>query len=137
MREFRLKDRVYFSDTDAGGIAYHRSYFDWAEHGRTEMLREAVPSHQQSVLAEKDGILTVIKSIEIHYRMPAFLDDEIEIITSMGKVQRFSCMINQRIVRGSEVLADLVVKAAFIDRETKHPVPIPEDFLAALSEEGE
>ena len=136
MKEFLYKTRAYFSDTDAGGIVYHASYIDWAEHGRTEMLREAVPSHQQSALAEKDGILTVIKSIEIHYRMPAFLDDEIEIITSMGKVQRFSCMINQRIVRGSEVLADLVVKAAFIDRETKHPVPIPEDFLAALSEEG-
>ena len=134
MREFRLKARVYFSDTDAGGIAYHRSYFDWAEHGRTEMLREAVPEHSQSELAAEDGILTVIKAIEIHYRIPAHLDDEVEIITAMDKVQRFSCTIRQRIVRGDDVLADLNVKAAFISKATKRPVPIPQDFLAAFEE---
>ena len=137
MREFRLKARVYFSDTDAGGIAYHRSYFDWAEHGRTEMLREAVPELPQSELAEDDGILTVIKAIEIHYRTPAHLDDEIEIITTMGKVQRFSCIIEQRIMRGNDLLADLSVKAAFISKATKHPVPIPQVFLDALKEKEE
>ena len=136
MREFRLKARVYFSDTDAGGIAYHRSYFDWAEHGRTEMLREAVPQHPQSELAAEDGILTVIKSIDIHYRTPAHLDDEIEVVTVMGRVQRFSCVIEQRIMRGDDLLADLRVKAAFISKATKHPVPIPEDFIRALGEEA-
>ncbi len=134
MRQFRLKARVYFSDTDCGGIAYHRSYFDWAEHGRTEMLREAIPQRPQSELAEEDGILTVITSIDIHYRMPAHLDDEIEIITGMERIQRFSCTIVQRIMRGDDLLADLRVKAAFIDRATKRPVPIPEDFIAALEE---
>ena len=65
MRQFRLHDRVYFSDTDAGGIAYHRSYFDWAEHGRTEMLREMVPDKSQSELAEgENGILILVRSIK-------------------------------------------------------------------------
>lgn len=133
MREFRLRARVYFSDTDAGGIAYHRSYFDWAEHGRTEMLREAVPELPQSVLSD-DGLLTVIKSIDIHYRMPAHLDDEIEIITSVSRIQRFSCIICQKITRDGDTLADLKVKAAFINKSTKHPVPVPDAFLKALGE---
>ena len=105
MKEFLYKTRVYFSDTDAGGIAYHRSYFDWAEHGRTEMLREIVPELPQSELAE-NGILTVIKSIEIHYRLPAHLDDEIEIVTEVDSIKRFSCTIRQSIKRGEEILAD-------------------------------
>ncbi len=134
MREFRFRARVYFSDTDCGGIAYHRSYFDWAEHARTEMLREAVPQKPQSGLAADDGILTVIKSISIHYRRPARLDDEIEVITRMDEIRHFSCMIKQRIVRDGELLADLDVKAAFIDRATKRPVQIPEEFVRALEE---
>ena len=134
MIQFRLHDRVYFSDTDAGGIAYHRSYFDWAEHGRTEMLREIVPELPQSELAE-NGILTVIKSIEIHYRLPAHLDDEIEIVTEVDSIKRFSCTIRQSIKRGEEILADLSVKAAFISRDTKHPIPVPDAFTKALVEE--
>ena len=90
MREFRLTDRVYFSDTDAGGIAYHRSYLDWAEHGRTEMMRTLVPGHNQSRLAAGEGILNVVKSISIHYRMSAHLDDEIEVITTVREVRKFS-----------------------------------------------
>ena len=135
MRQFRLHDRVYFSDTDAGGIAYHRSYFDWAEHGRTEMLREIVPELPQSELAE-NGILTVIKSIEIHYRLPAHLDDEIEIVTEVDSIKRFSCTIRQSIKRGEEILADLSVKAAFISRDKKHPIPVPDAFAKALVEEN-
>ena len=134
MREFRLKARVYFSDTDAGGIAYHRSYFDWAEHGRTEMLRQVAPELPQSALAENDGILTVIKKIDIHYRVPAHLDDEIEIVTSVARIMRFSCIISQKIMRGTDLLADMKVKVAFINRATKRPVPVPRLFFNALEE---
>ena len=134
MKEYLYTQRVYVADTDAGGIVYHASDIAWAEHARTEMLREAVPQKPQSGLAADDGILTVIKSISIHYRRPARLDDEIEVITRMDEIRHFSCMIKQRIVRDGELLADLDVKAAFIDRATKRPVQIPEEFVRALEE---
>lgn len=135
MKEFRFSARVYFSDTDAGGIAYHRSYFDWAEHARTEILRTLVPDLPQSALASDSGILSVIKSIEIHYRQPAYLDDEIEVVSTLESVRHFSCVIKQCVMRSGEILADLTVKAAFIDKETKHPVAIPEAFVKAFEED--
>lgn len=137
MREFRLADRVYFSDTDAGGIAYHRSYLDWAEHGRTEMMRALVPGQSQARLASGEGILNVVKSISIHYRMSAHLDDEIEIITSVREVRKFSVLLEQKVMRGPDLLADLRVKGAFINRETKRPVRVPENIARALSEAAE
>ncbi len=137
MREFRLADRVYFSDTDAGGIAYHRSYLDWAEHGRTEMMRALVPGQSQSRLASGEGILNVVKSISIHYRMSAHLDDEIEIITAVREVRKFSVLLEQKVMRGPDLLADLRVKGAFINRETKRPVRVPENIARALSEAAE
>lgn len=136
MREYRLRAMVYYSDTDAGGIAYHRSYLDWAEHGRTEMLRSLLPEATHSNLAE-DGLLAVVKSIEIHYRKPAFLDDGIEVVTSVRKVQRYSCILSQRVMRSDELLSDLSVKVAFIDKRTKRPVMIPDAIRSAMEEDDE
>ena len=116
---FRIETRVYFSDTDATGRASWKSLFDWAEHGRTEMLREAIPEIPQSELAAADGILTVIKSIDCRK-----LGDV--------KIQRFSCIIGQRISSNGNAVAEFNVKAAFIDRASKHPVLVPEAFRKAL-----
>ena len=135
MHIFRIDGRVYFSDTDATGRASWKSIFDWAEHGRTEMLREANPQRSQSDLAAEDGIITVIKSIDCRKLSDAYLDDSILVETWMEKVQRFSCMIGQRISSSDSVVAEFSVKAAFIDSSTKHPVLIPDDFRKAL--EGE
>ena len=136
MHIFRIDGRVYFSDTDATGRASWKSIFDWAEHGRTEMLREAIPQRSQSDLAAEDGILTVIKAISCRKVSDAHLDDRILVETWMEKIQRFSCMIGQRISSGDSVVAEFFVKAAFIDSGTKHPVPIPDDFRKALEGEG-
>ena len=69
MKVFTYRTRVYFSDTDAAGIVYHASYIDWAEHARTEMLREMIPDRPQSALAEgDDGILILVRSIRIEYQ---------------------------------------------------------------------
>ena len=129
---FRIETRVYFSDTDATGRASWKSLFDWAEHGRTEMLREALPEIPQSELAAADGILTVIKSINCRKLGDVHLDDSIAVESWVGKIQRFSCIIGQRISSNGNVIAEFDVKAAFIDRVSKHPVLIPEAFRKAL-----
>ncbi len=132
MRIFRIESRVYFSDTDATGRASWKSLFDWAEHGRTEMLRKAIPEIPQSELAAADGILTVIKSISCRKSRDLHLDDKVVCESWVERIQRFSCNIGQRIMCNGTVIAEFGVRAAFIDRVSKHPVLIPEAFREAL-----
>lgn len=136
MKEFIYKTRVYFSDTDAGGIAYHAAYIDWAEHARTEMLREMVPDKSQSELAEgDDGILILVRSISIEYQRPGYLDDEITVRTSISEMRRLSCTARQTVMRGGEVLADIRVGLAFVSAATKRPALIPDFIIRAFEEE--
>lgn len=132
MREFRYSSRVYFSDTDAGGIVYHARYLDFAEHARTEMLREVLPAVSQSDL-QSSGLIFVVKSISIDYRKPGMLDDEILVLTTLEKAERFSATFRQRVMRGEDELAVLVVRVASVSSETKRLMPIPEGITAALS----
>ncbi len=135
MKEFLYKTRVYFSDTDAGGIVYHASYIDWAEHGRTEMLREMVPDKSQSELAEgENGILILVRSIKIEYQKPGYLDDEITVHTSIEEMRRLSCTIRQTVMRGDDVLADLRVSLAFVSAKDKRPALIPEFIKKAYTD---
>ena len=135
MKEFLYKTRVYFSDTDAGGIVYHASYIDWAEHGRTEMLREMVPDKSQSELAEgENGILILVRSIKIEYQKPGYLDDEITVHTSIEEMRRLSCTIRQTVMKGDDVLADLRVSLAFVSAKDKRPALIPEFIKKAYTD---
>ena len=132
MRTFEYKTRVYCSDTDAGGIAYHAHYLDWAEHARTEMLRAIYPGKTQMQLAHEDNILMVVRSINIEYRSPAYLEDEITVLTDMEDVQHFSFTMRQRIMRGDTLLSTLSIRIAVVDNATKRPKKIPEDILRAF-----
>lgn len=131
MREFFHQARVYFSDTDAGGIVYHARYLDFAEHARTEMLREILPDLGQSDLKD-GGVIFVVKSISIDYRSPAHLDDLLTVRTVLEKAGRFSAVFRQDIMSGNEVLASLVVRVASVSSEEKKLVPIPRIVLDAM-----
>ena len=134
MREFIFRNRVYFSDTDAEGIVYHARYLDWAEHARTEMLRERIPDYSQTELSKgEDGVFMVVRSMSIEFRNPGFLDDIIEVYTSVKEMQHFSCTVHQRIMRGSDLLAELDIKIAFISSVTRRPHQIP-SFISQLAE---
>ena len=135
MKEFLYDTRAYFSDTDAGGIVYHASYIDWAEHARTEMLREMVPDKSQAELAEgENGILILVRSIKIEYQKPGYLDDKITVHTSMEEMRRLSCTVRQIVMRGDDTLADIKVGFAFVNSKTKKPAFIP-DFIVEAFEE--
>ena len=99
MREFHHQVRVYFSDTDAEGIVYHTRYLDFAEHGRTEMLREALPELKQRDLQDS-GVIFVVKSINIDYRTPGFLDDLLDVVTTVEIAGHFSALFHQEVRRG-------------------------------------
>jgi acyl-CoA thioester hydrolase len=132
---FRFPVRVYFSDTDAGGIVYHGRYLDFAEHARTELFRKAC-----SLVAERDGDASdevsqrellsrdtafVVKSVSIDYKKPGLLDDLLEVVTEIEDCKRFSMTFLQQVTRDGEVLAELRVRVASISVFTHRPQLIP------------
>jgi len=128
--------RVYYSDTDCGGIVYHARYLDFAEHARTELLREAAERHtfdgnQSSMLnLSKTGF--VVKSVTIDYLKPAKLDDLLEVRTEVVSVKRFSMTLKQQVFKNEDLLADLLVKVAAIHLETLKPQPLGDDLQKAF-----
>jgi acyl-CoA thioester hydrolase len=136
---FRFPVRVYFSDTDAGGIVYHGRYLDFAEHARTEMFRKACEMVAARDVSEgagsSDGVSQrellahdtafVVKSIAIDYQRPGLLDDLLEVVTEIEDCRRFSMTFLQRVMRGDEVLAELHVRVASISVSSHRPQPIP------------
>jgi acyl-CoA thioester hydrolase len=128
--EHYLPVRVYYSDTDMGGVVYHSRYLDMAEHGRTELLR-CLGGHQKELLSEQNMIF-VVKSLFIDYKRPALMDDLLLVVTTVTKCERFTLVFHQEICRGGEVLATLDVKAGSISGETGRPVPMPEEIKTEL-----
>lgn len=127
MKEFKFNVRVYFSDTDAGGIVYHASYLNFAEHARTEALRE-ISLISQSELLKTQHLGFVVKSIYIDYLNPAFVDDELTVCTTVKEMKRFSAIFSQEIKRGDDVLTTVETKVGCIDLDKKRPYPIPEEI---------
>ncbi|NCC12537.1 MAG: tol-pal system-associated acyl-CoA thioesterase [Spirochaetia bacterium] len=128
--------RVYYSDTDCGGIVYHARYLDFAEHARTEMLREVAAKQglegSQSSLTATLKLAFVVKSINVDYEKPALLDDLLEVRTELESSKRFSMVFRQTVTRSDEVLCTLLVRVAAINSETLRPMPMPAWFIPAL-----
>lgn len=126
--------RVYYSDTDCGGIVCHARYLDFAEHARTELMRELGTLQgregSQTIMLEEQKLGFVVKSITIDYNSPAFLDDLLDIGTTLESAKRFSLVFRQDVLREGQVLCALTVKVAMIDLTTHRPSPIP-DWLAS------
>ena len=134
--------RVYFEDTDAGGMAYHANYLRWAERGRTESLRVMGLPHQ--LMIERHDSLLVVRRIDVEFWRPARLDDALEVETRVIAVRGVTLSLDQRMVIAldgrTDTLATLQVDLACIDRHTLRPKRIPEPWRSALgkaSEEGE
>ncbi len=132
--EFIFRSRVYFSDTDAGGIVYHARYLDYAEHARTEMLRTLLPSLSQKAMKETSSMIFVVKGLTIDYEKPGYLDDEITVHTKVISVKHFSTTLEQVITRGDDgdELCRIVVKAATIDSNSKKLMMIPTEVASTL-----
>ena len=130
--DFIFKSRVYYSDTDCGGIVYHARYLDFAEHARSEMLRTALPKVSQNEM-RNDGMIFVVKSIKIDYKKPAYLDDELTVHTRLMKAEHFSAVFSQEIKRGDDDICFLEVKVAALSFDGKRIMMIPKEVIQALS----
>jgi acyl-CoA thioester hydrolase len=124
--------RVYFEDTDAGGMAYHATHLRWAERARTEALRDLGLPHQR--MLEQHNSLLVVRRVEVEYAAPARLDDSLIVETRVLAVKGVTMRLDQRMRRGEEVLAALVVELACVDRATLRPRRIPDPWRSALGD---
>lgn len=124
MTHHAIDIRIYYEDTDAGGVVYHANYLNFAERGRTEFLRHI--GHQNSDLAKEFGTIFVVKHIEIEYVRPAFLDDLLALNTRIEEMRNSSFKMRQSVMRGEEIVADMHVALVSVDVNTLKPVRIPD-----------
>lgn len=132
--------RVYYSDTDAGGIMYHARYLDLAEHARTELFRALGHEQSEGLKIDRDAanqddvnrVGFVVSSLTIEYKTPAFLDDALEVKTTVSRCDTFSLVLLQNIYRRDQLIAALTVKAAYVDLDKGRPKPIPQVWKDAI-----
>ena len=128
-----LTVRVYFEDTDAGGVVYYANYLKYVERARTEYLREL--GFEQINLLENYGMVFIVKSVEANYLSPAFLDDLIEVETVIEKVNHASLIFTQKIVNidKSTVLFNAIVKVVSVFNNNLKPCALPQEILEKLN----
>ncbi len=127
--EHRLAFRVYFDDTDAGGIVYHANYLRWAERARTEALRDMGLPHSE--MQRLHGCFLVVRRAAVEYARPARLDDEVVVATRIRRAAA-SLLLTQEVFRGEEKLAVVDVALACVDAASLAPRRLPEPWLGAL-----
>ncbi len=128
----RYAVRVYYEDTDAGGVAYHAAYLRFAERARTEALRDAGIPHAE--LVERFTLMFVVRRIEVDYLRPARLDDSLVVVTEPLEVGGASVTLRQD-VRGPEgSCAVLTVRLACVKPGEGRPGRLPQRWRAVLGD---
>lgn len=123
--------RVYYEDTDAGGIVYYANHLRFFERARTDLLRSLNIS--QSELVEKEGIIFVVRRCEIDYLSPAKLDDILEITAEVKKISATSISMLQEAQKSGVVLSRLNVDLVCVDKVKLRPKKIPENIKNLLN----
>lgn len=123
-KAFSLPIRVYFQDTDAGGVMYHASYVNFMERARTEWLRTL--GYSNAELMREFGVVFVVRSLRLDYFKPALLDDLLEVTAQIKDTGRSRLTLLQNVLRGDEVLAEGEVHLVCVSVESFKPVSVPE-----------
>ncbi len=126
--------RVYYEDTDAGGIVYHASFIRFAERARTEMLREM--GYKNSDLHKRDGLRFVVRHIDASYETPCFLDDMLELHTHVLEIRNSSFVLRQTVLRDQNHVCVLNVTLVTINENGKAvrlPQNVRQDFKEYLA----
>jgi acyl-CoA thioester hydrolase len=119
--------RVYYEDTDAGGIVYYANYLKFSERARTEFLRSLNINQQQEMQENHSGF--VVRSCNIDYMASAVLDDELVISCQISELGAAYAVVHQEIRRGEDLLSALDVKVIYMNIETHRPTRIPAEFV--------
>ena len=125
-----LRVRVYWEDTDAGGIVYYANYLKFFERARTEWLRAS--GVEQGLLREQTGVMFVVADVQLRYRAPARLDDVLTITVAVREQAAASFQLQQQAWRGDTLLVEGTVRIGCVDSQRLRPARIPAVVLQAL-----
>ncbi len=121
---FTLPVRVYFQDTDAGGVVYHASYVNFMERARTEWLRSF--GFTNAGMMKELGVVFVVRSLKLDYLKPALLDDLLDVSAQLKAIGRSRVTLHQTMMRGEEVLVEGEIHLVSIALDTFKPVSVPD-----------
>jgi len=124
MPEFSLPVRVFFQDTDAGGVVYHANYLNFMERARTEWLRTF--GYSNAGLMKELGVVFVVRSLKIDYLKPAQLDDLLSVTAQIKDIGRSRIALLQSVRRKDEVMVEAEVHLVSISMDNFKPVSVPE-----------
>jgi acyl-CoA thioester hydrolase len=127
---FEWPVRVYYEDTDAGGIVFYANYLKFFERARTEWLRACGIDQQR--LADSNGIVFVVRRTSVDYSSPARLDDVIRVVSRIERLGRASVDFHQEAWRDGVLLASGDIRIASVNRASVRPAAIPDAVLDGL-----
>ncbi len=132
--EHILPLRVYYEDTDAGGIVYYANYLKYMERGRSDMLRLLnVDQREMLKFLDPDDVKFVVARSEVDYLSPARLDDALTVHTKVAKIGKASLIMEQQVRRSGDLLAKGLIKAAVVNKNDR-PVRLSATVMAKLNE---
>lgn len=127
---FSLPVRVYYEDTDTGGVVYYANYLKFMERARTEWLRSI--DVIQDELSRSQGVLFAVRSARVDYLKPARLDEQLDVSVELGRCGPASIVFLQQVRREGEVLCRGEIKIACLKTADFSPTAIPEDIIARI-----
>jgi len=122
-KNFIHEVKVYYEDTDAGGVVYYANYLHFLERARTEALASIGLSNKK--IKEDFGALIIVKSCNIEYKKSAYLEDELKIRSFVKSITKTSFLMNQLITKGEDLITEAQVHLVFVNHLAK-PVKIPD-----------
>ncbi len=127
--EFLWPIRVYYEDTDSGGVVYYANYLKYMERARTELLRDY--GFEQDQLKKEQGIIFAVHSLSVRYHKPAMFNDELKVVTNIKDLGKASLAFGQSIYRviDNTLLCSADVKVACLRSKNFTPCAIPDEIL--------
>tara|TARA_B100001939_G_C16870728_1_gene586270 strand:+ start:527 stop:922 length:396 start_codon:yes stop_codon:yes gene_type:complete len=122
-KQFKQKIKIYYEDTDSGGVVYYANYLKYLERARSEAIYSLGLSN--SILQKDYGTLIIVKSCNIKYKKPAKFEDELEVLSSIISKTRTSFSMSQIIKRQEEIISEAEVQLVTVNKDGK-PIKIPE-----------
>ena len=129
-RSIRIPVRVYYQDTDAGGVVFHAQYLAFMERARSELLNAAGIDLARFV--DRHGILVMVHDLRVKYHQPARLNELVAVSAEVVRMGRASFVFHQRVERGAELLVEADVTVALVDRRRMRPARMPAELEQAL-----
>ncbi len=131
--EFVWPVRVYYEDTDSGGVVYYANYLKFMERARTEWLRKL--GFEQDALIRDEGIIFAVRSVDVEYLRPARFNDELQVSARVLHNGGASISFHQEVRRGAEVLCSGKVKIVSLDAVSFRPRPAPTALVECMKRE--